>query len=162
MFVWSSAFIGGAAREPSLFRGDRTLHPRGTRLSPSDGGETTSLKDRLAHDAHRGANHLCFHTFCLSVSEVRSPSKSQTRPGADAFRLSECFAFVMFFSFSPEGTSPAGNAYFTLFPFLVSRGRADKHVVTPPRRRQSLPCPPRLGYRTPGRSTQAQAGRHLE
>ena len=48
----------GAASEPSLFQGDRTFHPRGTRLSPSGGGETTSLKDLMAHDTHRDALRL--------------------------------------------------------------------------------------------------------
>ncbi len=45
-------------------------------------------------------------------------------PGADAFRMPECIAFVMFFSFSPEAFLPK-RKYFTLFLFYVSRGTAE-------------------------------------
>ena len=52
-------------------------------------------------------------------------------PGADAFRLPECIAFVMFFSFPPEGTSPPSTAYFTLSPFWCQGTGGQKNFPWP-------------------------------
>ena len=50
-------------------------------------------------------------------------------PGADAFRLPECIAFVMFFSFPPEGTSPQATCilHYFLSPCQGADGQKSFH-----------------------------------